>query len=164
VDTNRDPPRPNTNQILLNGPTVFVRDSDPPGQLIEMPFVLDPPFALPGPGLYAFFIQRENCDGGQTLVIANDTDPYPYGNHWVTPRALLTACTLRPVDAGGDSEDLIFRIEFCRSVTAVPPRSWGRLKGDLPIGDGSLTVFGAGGLSRGTIAANARSRRGTART
>ena len=69
VDTTRTPPRPDTGTILLDGPTVYVYDSDPPGQLIEMAFVIDPPLALPRPGLYAFFLQEANCDQAEAWRI-----------------------------------------------------------------------------------------------
>src|SRR5438128_1888086 len=60
VDTTWTPPIPVTSQILLDGPTLHIYDSDPPGQLIEMPFAIDPPLRLPHPGLYAFFLQPED--------------------------------------------------------------------------------------------------------
>src|SRR5437870_5210767 len=52
VDPAQQPPRPVTQGILQDGPTVFIRDSDPPGQLIRMDFIIEPPLALPRPGLY----------------------------------------------------------------------------------------------------------------
>jgi hypothetical protein len=54
VDSSFSPPRPNVSEILLDGPTVTVYDSNPPGQTIEMPFVIDPPLALPRRGQYAW--------------------------------------------------------------------------------------------------------------
>src|SRR5206468_3633513 len=36
VDTTQVPPYPVTQGIIQDGPTVFVRDSDPPGHLIRM--------------------------------------------------------------------------------------------------------------------------------
>jgi hypothetical protein len=66
--------RPTVGQTLLDGPTLTVLDSDPPGQLIPMPFVLDPPLTLPGPGVYAFFLHV--CTPGSVWnIVANDTDP-----------------------------------------------------------------------------------------
>src|SRR5437870_3497495 len=43
VDTIRTPMLPDVGMIFQDGPTVTVYDSDPPGQLIRMPFVFDPP-------------------------------------------------------------------------------------------------------------------------
>ncbi len=128
VDTAQSPPRPVTQGILQDGPTVFIRDSDPPGQLIRMDFAIEPPLVLPRPGLYAFFLQREGCDSGETIIIANDANPYPYGIYWITGRA-ITTCALRSVDGGEDYTDLIFEIEFC-STGATPVRAgtWGELK------------------------------------
>jgi len=129
VDTTLSPPRPTTQTILLNGPTAHVYDSTPPGQLIEMPFVIDPPLALPGPGYYAWFLQAEDCNQGEAWIIAaSDTNPYPRGITWITGRAGLV-CYLASVEGGQDNLDLIFRIEFCGSaVTPVQQQTWGRLK------------------------------------
>jgi len=129
VDTSRTPPRPNTGAILLNGPIVFVRDSDPPGDFLEMSFALDPPLALPRPGIYAFFLQREGCDGGETVIAANALNPYPHGSYWITGRITALSCALRAVDGGEDNLDLLFEIEFCSTrVTPVRARTWGELK------------------------------------
>ena len=130
VDTTLTPPRPNTGAILLDGPTLHVYDSDPPGQLIEMPFVIDPPLHLPRPGLYAFFLQAENCNQATSwILIANDQNPYPYGIFWITGR-VSDPCYLRGVRAGTESTDLLFDIEFCRPDTTTPTRksTWGQLK------------------------------------
>jgi len=127
VDTTRTPPRPNTGDILLNGPTLHIYNSDPPGQLIELSFVIDPPLALPRPGLYAFFLQTEDCNQGQFLILASDQNPYPYGNYWGTGRVDYP-CYLRAVDGGSDPYDLIFDIEYCRPATPVRKTSWGELK------------------------------------
>ena len=130
VDTTWTPPIPVTRQILLDGPTLHVYDSDPPGQLIAMPFVIDPPLALPHPGLYAFFLQPEDCDQGDAWEItASDQNPYPYGIYWITGTA-LNSCYLHGVAGGGDNDDLIFDIEFCRPDATTPTlkSSWGRIK------------------------------------
>jgi len=129
VDTTRTPPRPVTQGILQDGPTVFVRDSDPPGQLIRMDFVIEPPLVLPQPGLYAFFLQREGCDAGETRIIASTNNPYPYGIYWLTGRMVFLPCGLRSVTSGEDFTDLIFQIEFCNThATPVRARTWGGLK------------------------------------
>jgi hypothetical protein len=94
-----------------------------------MPFVLDPPLALPRRGLYAFFVQAENCNPAEAWrLLADDNNDYPYGIYWITPRA-ITACWLRPVGGGADYADLIFEIEFCSNTqTPTRRRSWGQLK------------------------------------
>ena len=128
VNATLTPPRPDTGKILLDGPTVVVPDSDPPGQLIRVDFILEPPLAVPQPGFYAFFVQRAGCNIGETRLTASENDPYPHGSYWITGRA-LTACVLAPVDTGEGFTDLVFEIEFCKtSVTPVRPRSWGELK------------------------------------
>lgn len=129
VDTvNYIPPRPITQGILQNGPAIIVPDSDPPGLPIRMDFVLDPPLALPHPGTYAFFIQREGCDAGETAIMAKEPGTYPYGTFWVTGRTAFLPCYLASVDAWADL-DLCFEMEFCRNIsTPVLEESWGRLK------------------------------------
>src|ERR1044072_7871835 len=47
VDTTRSPAFPDVGMKFQDGPTVTVYDSDPPGQLIRMPFAFDPPVVLP---------------------------------------------------------------------------------------------------------------------
>jgi hypothetical protein len=128
VDTTQTPPRPVTQGILQDGPTITVRDSDPPGELIRMDFLIEPPLALPSPGIYAFFLQRDGCDAGETIITADDTNPYPGGIYWITGRVIST-CALRSVAGGAESTDLIFEIEFCRTdVTPTRARTWGELK------------------------------------
>lgn len=128
VDTTWTPPRPNTDTILLHGPTVLVYDSDPPGQFIEMRFVLGP-FALPRPGIYAFFLQSDGCDVGETPFLMREPgDSYPHGTYWITGRTIGFPCFLRAVQ-GWEDLDMIFKIEFCRSrTTPVRPTRWGQLK------------------------------------
>ena len=122
------PREPNTWNILQNGPTVFVRDSDPPGLPIRMDYILDPPLALPGPGTYAFFIQREGCDAGQTIIIGKEPGTYPHGDVWYTGRTTTLPCALMPA-WGWENADLCFEMEFCRTATTpVHRESWGRLK------------------------------------
>ncbi|TMQ50989.1 MAG: hypothetical protein E6K72_10960 [Candidatus Eisenbacteria bacterium] len=129
VDAAQQPPRPMTQGILQDGPTVFIRDSDPPGQLVRMDFIIEPPLALPRPGLYAFFLQREGCDIGETRLTASTDNPYPYGIYWITGRTAGGPCALRSVGGGEDYTDLIFEIEFCRTdATPVRGRTWGELK------------------------------------
>jgi hypothetical protein len=128
VDTAQTPAKPISQGILQDGPTVTVRDSDPPGQLIRVDFLIDPPATLPRPGVYAFFVQREACDPGETRLIANTDDPYPGGFYWVTGRVVST-CALRSVVGGAESTDLIFEMEFCRTeVTVARGATWGQLK------------------------------------
>ena len=108
---------------------MLVRDSDPPGYLIRMDFVLDPPLALPHPGLYAFFLQLEACDAGEISFIASDHNPYPDGIFWLSGRVTTLPCFLRQVDGGEDSTDVIFEMGFCRAAsTPVRRHTWGKLK------------------------------------
>jgi hypothetical protein len=125
---NFDPPEPMTQNILQNGPSIFVRDSDPPGLPIPMDYILDPPLALPSPGIYAFFIQREGCDAGTTALIAKQPGAYPNGEVWYTARTTTLPCALMPA-WGPEDIDFCFEIEYCREVTTPTRReTWGRLK------------------------------------
>lgn len=128
VDTTQVPPRPDVDQLLLDGPTVLVHDSDPPGQLIPMQFVIDPPLVLPRRGTYAFFLQAEECHQAEAFrVIANDLNPYPGGSNWLTGRA-DAPCFLGDVE-GGDPADIVFDVVFCRStMTGALRQSWGKTK------------------------------------
>jgi hypothetical protein len=122
-------PRPDVSQILLDGPTVTVFASVPPGQIIEMPFPIDPPLALPHRGYYAWLLQPQDCFQGEAWNIAADYhNPYPDGVYWIGGR-VTTACYLRAVDGWEDSTDLLFKIDFCRtgSVPTVN-RTWGQVK------------------------------------
>jgi hypothetical protein len=121
---------PDVTQMLLDGPIVTVYDSDPPGQYIEVPFVLDPPLSLPGPGTYAFFMQGESCNSGSVWYIrGNDLDPYPNGLYWITGRVVSSPCHLRAVDGGENNTDLLFDIEFCDThPTPTRRQTWGELK------------------------------------
>ena len=120
--------RPYTGNILRDGPSVAV-----PGDgvhLTRMDFVLDPPLALPRPGHYAFFLQRDYCDDAESRFIANDNDPYPDGWFWTTYRTSGGDGCYLPRAAGPEGNvDLIFEIEYCRETsTPVRQRSWGWLK------------------------------------
>ena len=129
VDTTLSPPRPDTRQVLLDGPTVLVYDSSPPGNFVQMDFVLNPPLILPRRGLYAWFLQADACNGGAVWNIAgNNADPYPFGNYWITGR-VISSCYLRDVSGGEIGTDLLFRIEYCvPSQTPTRRQSWGNLK------------------------------------
>ena len=129
VDTTQNPPRPKTDEILLEGPTVHIYDSDPPGQLIPVSFLLDPPLAFPSRGLYAFFLQPENCaDGVPWVIIAREDNPYAPGQCWLTPRT-FGECVLRQTYVNEPLVDLLFRAEYCvPDDTPTVPSSWGRVK------------------------------------
>jgi hypothetical protein len=126
--TSFHPREPNTWAILQSGPSVLVRDSDPPGLPIRMDFILAPPPALPGRGTYAFFIQREGCDPGETRIIGKEPGNYNQGEIWYTGRTTTLPCALMPAWAWEDV-DFCFEIEYCREVTTpTHPKTWGRLK------------------------------------
>jgi hypothetical protein len=118
------PPRPDVSKVLLDGPTLTVYDSDPPGQVIEMRYPINPPLVLPRPGYYAWLLQPENCNQGESWNIAADyANPYPDGVYWLSGRVEGT-CYLRGYAGWEDSTDLLFKIDFCTdSATLVLRRS-----------------------------------------
>lgn len=130
VDTTQTPPRPDNHQILQSGPEVLVPDSEPPGQLIEVPFVFDPPVSLPRRGLWAFMLQRSGCDVGLSIFAERFDNPYPDGMFWRTGRTDGGPCILRAVNVStGSNVDILFEIEFCSADTTPTVRkSWGHLK------------------------------------
>lgn len=119
---------PLTDHVVLDGPTVY----NPYGDglhPIPFEFVLDPPAALPRPGLYAFFLAMTPCVLGYFDLIGRegDKDVYPEGHVWWTGRSLT--CALRPAVMSNAAADFIFRVEFCS--TAIVPTlrtTWGELK------------------------------------
>ncbi len=120
VDTTFNPPRPDTKDILLDGPTITVVDGDSASQAIEMRFDIRPPLLLPRDGLYAFFLQPANCYQGEAWNIgANSKNAYPEGMFWITPRS-TNDCSLRPVAGGEDFTDLAFTAEFAPNTPRLP--------------------------------------------
>jgi hypothetical protein len=119
---------PNVRNILQEGPTLRIHDSDPPGQMIPMRFPIDPPLVLPSRGEYAIMFQAEGCWSGQAwLLIADTRNDYADGMYWVTGRA--GGCYLPAIAGGGDYDDLCFRIEYCAEATTPARRNtWGQLK------------------------------------
>lgn len=130
VDTTKTPPRPDNSRILQSGPEVLVPDSDPPGQLIEVPFVFDPPVSLPHRGLWAFMLQRSGCDVGLSIFAMRFDNAYPIGMHWLSSRTDGLPCFLRAVNPWEDNGiDILFELEFCSTgVTPTANRSWGQVR------------------------------------
>jgi hypothetical protein len=121
-------PVPLTHEILLDGPTVGVFDSDPPGQLIPMVFVVDPPLVLPHKGIYAWFLQPENCAPGAAWYVCADTsDSYPSGDAWTTIRT-FGECHLPTLEGMEDHQDYIFEVQYCDAAVPTRRRTWGELK------------------------------------
>ena len=102
---------------------------------VELKFDFDPPFSLPGPGQYTFFMQG-SCGYVSDLMCtqpADDPDMWPDayagGQRWSSGRSF--ECRLNGVQDGlfDTLNDLLFTIEFCHeTVTPVRPRTWGELK------------------------------------
>jgi hypothetical protein len=118
--------------VLYVGPTVAIGSdtaSDIPPKRIQ--FIFNPPFSLPAPGLYAFFIQ-EPCEFLYNDIYYNQTDDiYPQGRFWRTGRSIYSGCGLSPPGYYSEeiNADLIFEVEFCRYATTPTRRTtWGQLK------------------------------------
>jgi hypothetical protein len=118
--------KPITGQVILDGPVLVVLDGDRVHPT-RIRYDFDPPFALPGPGRYAFFVQQL-CIGYFELLYA-DSDQYPGGVLWRTGRSQFGGCYLRGNPFGFVDSDMVFEIEFCdTSATPVRRMPWGRLK------------------------------------
>ena len=79
--------------VLLQGPTVWTWRDLGEGRYVRAKFNLDPPFALPGPGLYAFFVQ-DPCELSFSLLADTSRNVYPAGHYWDTPRVVIGPCIL----------------------------------------------------------------------
>lgn len=118
---------PLTSQVILDGPALVVPavEGDPRPTRIQYDF--EPPFALPGPGRYAFFVQHI-CTGYFELLFSR-SDQYAGGILWATGRSSMSGCHLRQRPMGLVDMDMVFEIEFCKdSATPVRTMPWGRLK------------------------------------
>ena len=117
-------------KIYGQAQTLYVHDSEPPGNIIVMRFVFVPPIVLPTPGEYAFLVQAEGCFAGTAFLLSADhgRNDYAKGIYWLTGRS-ITSCMLPRIAGGGGNDDFVFRIEYCRdSVVPAVRWSWGRLK------------------------------------
>lgn len=122
--------RPNTNDLILDGPTVTVVGPAESGHLIVMSFVFDPPIALPHSGRqYAIMFQAANCFLGEPWrLMIDENNHYPYGVFWDSNRSTGPGCPIYD-PLGYYYADLCFSITFCTSAaTPTLKRSWGRLK------------------------------------
>ena len=116
--------RPDTNDILLDGPIVddAYTDGVHPKPIV---FTFEPPFALPHRGHFSFAIKEELCYG-LIALLANSKGSYLEGGCWKTVPS--NGCvglgeSPRPV-----SGDLVFEIEFCSAPAPAIRESWGSLK------------------------------------
>lgn len=117
--------QPLHDSVLLEGPTLRVPGYAAPPYKITWEF--DPPFELPGPGFYAFFVQ-DPCVLAFSVLADTSRNVYPDGRFW---RVGHETCSLNPAYFYPYEApwDLIFDIEFCPdAATAVRRPTWGRLK------------------------------------
>jgi hypothetical protein len=116
---------PDPLRILLEGLQVSLPSTS--DQPLPARFVLDPPFALPHRGTYAFAAQEGDpyCQGG--FVFMFDTlNAYPDGSAWkMYPNDY---CGLGLGVTPYPQRDLIFQIEFCESAAPVRMQTWGAVK------------------------------------
>src|SRR6185436_2450465 len=98
--------------------------------MIRVPFVFDPPLALPHRGTYAMFLQAASCFQGEPWLVMGDTlASYVGGTTWFTGRSVDWPCPLIGLAGGHGNGDFCFQIDLCADVvTEVKRRSWGRLK------------------------------------
>lgn len=110
---------------LLDGPTLTVPYGDGIHS-IPFHFTFAPPFELPSPGYYSFFLQVIPCDGWSDFLAC--PNPYPDGSMWKTARSLEIGCVLRAGPNNFPNSDLAFDIEFCDAVTPIKRSTWGSIK------------------------------------
>lgn len=81
--------------ILFEGPEIVVPiNSDTTRvQAVRIQYRFDPPFQLPGPGMYAFFVQ-EPCAFPFDLFDHESNDAFPDGRMWRTGRSFSAGCPL----------------------------------------------------------------------
>ncbi len=116
---------PRTDRVVLEGPVITVPFGDGIHP-IQMQYSFDPPFPLPHQGYY-FFAVQDYC-GGHFDFLTCTSDVYPDGMAWRTGRSCFSGCYLRPSPDRLISNDLVFTIEFCKTVVATHRLGWGRLK------------------------------------
>jgi hypothetical protein len=112
-------------EVLYEGPWMqFLHGYGVP---LAMEFNIDPPLSLPGRGHYWFAVKDANCNG-TFAIYADSTGSYVDGDAWrTTPGGLCEG-------AGGGAQrydpgvDLVFRVDFCNTTTAVHKESWGHVK------------------------------------
>jgi hypothetical protein len=111
--------RPEYNNVILDGPALNMLN----GHVFT--WVFDPPFVLPRPGMYAFFLFTSPCIGLFDILGTDQPDTYPQGQLWATGRS---ECVMNG-DLRAYPADLSFHIEFCHdAITATHRTTWGRLK------------------------------------
>jgi hypothetical protein len=119
---------PNSYDVLLEGSIMRTPADSGAGRPIKVRYDFDPPFALPSPGLYAFFIQ-DPCLLLAYILADTSRNVYPLGSEWQIGRAPPGSCRLEQVWREFPRSDLIFDIEFCRSaITPALRRTWGEIK------------------------------------
>src|SRR5262245_42392113 len=116
---------PDPSRILLEGPQSSVPFS--PDHPVPVRFDLDPPFALPRQGTFAFAVKDDDlyCSGIYGFLF-DSLNTYPYGNAWkISPNDY---CGLGLGVFPYPERDFIFQIEFCEEAVPVRSRTWGALK------------------------------------
>ena len=115
---------PKTSDVLWEEPGLVVPLGDGVNP-IEYRFQFDPPLKLPKPGKY--FLDILVGESYANTLLAVKGDPYPDGAYWKSGPG--TDCRPAGVFNERPYYDLCFRVVFQADVaTAVPRRSWGRLK------------------------------------
>ena len=117
-------------RVLLNGPVVYAYGDSGPSRPLRVRFDFDPPFALPSPGVYAFFVQ-DPCSAPFGVLADTSRNVYPDGRLWQTGRTDLIGCYEDFANTYPEWArwDLIFEIESCKeALTPTKRRSWGQLK------------------------------------
>ena len=126
VDSSFGLQRPNTKQIVLDGPRIVV-PGDGDGRPIRVEWAFSPPLALPHRGQFAFQVKEDLC-GGSFALLSTSNDVYPGGDAWQTdPNVGCVGAGCCPGSAYY-ARDLVFEVEFCSDAVPTLPATWGRVK------------------------------------
>lgn len=124
---------PQPTNVIVNGPVTGLGLYDYPYPYRFVTWTFDPPVSLPGPGVYAFFIQSRDCRFTHFSVLADTLGGYPGGALWMTrdwrQQPDHFDCFLPALASFPHDYDLCFEINFCSSAaTPARRRTWGALK------------------------------------
>jgi hypothetical protein len=107
--------RPLTNHIVLDGPSIYIPESDC-YQPVPFRWVFNPPLVLPRRVTYAFFLQVPSSQCPNYFdVLGRDGNDYPEGHFWWTDRS--SSCGLRLSPNSNPNADLCFTIKFLHPLS-----------------------------------------------
>ena len=114
---------------IVNSSAVIVV---PPGDSVHATpgvFAFSPPLALPHRGMFCFVVHDDLYCSDAEPLLGSTLDPYPNGRAWKFTADAYCENLGPPFGGqGGETDDMIFAIEFCDTSTPTLRRTWGELK------------------------------------